>query len=343
MSTVKLFFKRVSPSGRPKLVPLQALVRALFGVIYLALGSFCAQAQTGPDYPNKAIKIVVPFTAGSATDIMARIVGEKLTASMGHPVVVENRPGAGGTLGATQVAKSEPDGYTLLVVSTGHVVNPVLYPGLQYDTLADFAGVTPLASLPNMLVVGSTSPFKTVADLVAAAKAKPGQLNFASAGVGSATHVNAEKFRSVAGLNVTHIPFKGTPETIVETSAGRVDFMFTPILSSVSAVREGRLRALAVSTIKRSGAAPDVPTVAEAGLPGFVFDFWVGLLAPAKTPRAVINKLNAEVSKALALPDVKTRMATLGAESMPMAPEQFDIYIKDEFNVLGAVMKSAPK
>jgi len=305
-----------------------------------AMSVTVAQAQ---DYPSKPIKIVVPFTAGSATDIMARIVGEKLGASMGQPVVVENRPGAGGTLGATQVAKSEPDGYTLIVVSAGHVVNPVLYPGLAYDTLGDFAGVTPLAALPNVLVVGAGSPIKTVGELIAAAKAKPGQLNYASAGVGSATHVNAEKFRSVAGLQITHIPFKGTPETIVETSAGRVDFMFTPVLSSVPSIRENRMRALAVSTAKRSAALPDVPTVAEAGLPGFVFDFWVGLLAPAKTPRAIVNKLNAEVAKALAQPDVKDRMAKLGAESVAMTPEQFDVYIKDEFATLGAVMKAAPK
>lgn len=318
-------------------------MKRLIAISTLLFAAAPALAQSTADYPNRVIKIVVPFTAGSATDIMARIVGEKLTASTGQPVVVENRPGAGGTLGAAVVAKSEPDGYTLLVVSAGHVVNPVLYPGIAYDTLGDFSGVTPLAALPNMLVVGAASPFKTVGDLIAAAKAKPGQLNYASAGVGSATHVNAEKFRNVSGINVTHIPFKGTPETIVETTAGRVDFMFTPVLSSLPSVRENRMRALAVSTAKRSSAMPDVPTVAEAGLPGFVFDFWIGLLAPSKTPRAIVNKLNAEVNKALALPDVKARMATLGAESLPMSPEQFDAYIKDEFATLGAVMKAAPK
>ena len=318
-------------------------MKRLIAISTLLFAAAPALAQSTADYPNRVIKIVVPFTAGSATDIMARIVGEKLTASTGQPVVVENRPGAGGTLGAAVVAKSEPDGYTLLVVSAGHVVNPVLYPGIAYDTLGDFSGVTPLAALPNMLVVGAASTFKTVGDLIAAAKAKPGQLNYASAGVGSATHVNAEKFRNVSGINVTHIPFKGTPETIVETTAGRVDFMFTPVLSSLPSVRENRMRALAVSTAKRSSAMPDVPTVAEAGLPGFVFDFWIGLLAPSKTPRAIVNKLNAEVNKALALPDVKARMATLGAESLPMSPEQFDAYIKDEFATLGAVMKAAPK
>lgn len=299
--------------------------------------------SAGQDYPTKIIKIIVPFTAGSATDIMARVVGERLSASLGQAVVVENRPGAGGTLGAAQVAKSEPDGYTLLVVSTGHVVNPVLYSGIPYDTLGDFTGIIPLAALPSVLVVGAGSPFKSVRELIAAAKAKPGQLNYASAGVGSATHVNAEKFRNAAGIQVTHIPFKGTPETIVETSSGRVDFMFTPVLASISTIRDGRMRALAVSTAKRSSALPDVPTVAEAGVPGFVFDFWIGLLAPAKTPRYIVNKLNLEVSKALAQPEVIERMAKLGAESMPMTPEQFDAYIKTEFTTLGAVMKAAPK
>lgn len=315
-------------------------MKRLFIAAAAALAMTCSWAQ---NYPSKTIKIVVPFTAGSATDIMARVVGEKLQAAWGQPVVIENRPGAGGTLGATQVAKSEADGHTLLVVSTGHVVNPVLYSGIQYDTLGDFAGVSPLAALPSMLVVGAGSPIKTVAELLAAARAKPGALNYASAGVGSATHVNAEKFRAMANLQITHIPFKGTPETIVEVSTGRSDFMFTPILASLPAVRENRLRAIAVSTSKRSSALPNVPTVAESGLPGFVFDFWIGMLAPGKTPRPVLAKLNAEVARILALPEVKERMNTLGAEPMPMSPEQFDAYIKDEYNTLGAVMRSAPK
>jgi tripartite-type tricarboxylate transporter receptor subunit TctC len=257
--------------------------------------------------------------------------------------VVENRPGAGGTLGASQVAKSEPDGYTLLVVSTGHVVNPALYANLNYDTLGDFVGVTPLAALPSVLVVGAGSPIKNVAELIATAKAKPGQLNYASAGVGSATHVNAEKFRAQANIQLTHIPFKGTPETIVETSAGRVDFMFTPVLASIPSIRDNRMRAIAVSTAKRSSALPDTPTVAEAGLPGFVFDFWIGMLAPAKTPKAIVNKLNAEVRNILQLPDVKDRLSKLGADPMTMSSEQFDAYIKEDFTTLGAVMKSAPK
>ncbi len=315
-------------------------MKRFFIAAVAALATASSWAQT---YPSKQIRIVVPFTAGSATDIMARVVGEKLGAAWGQPVIVENRPGAGGTLGATQVSRAEPDGHTLLVVSTGHVVNPVLYGNLQYDTLGDFSGVTPLASLPSVLVVGSGSPIKSVSELVAAARAKPGVLNYASAGVGSATHVNAEKFRATANVQITHIPFKGTPETIVEVSTGRADFMFTPVLASLPAIRENRLRALAVSTTKRSNALPNVPTVAESGLPGFVFDFWIGMLAPSKTPKPVVAKLNAEIARILSLPDVKERMATLGAEPMPMSPEQFDAYIKDEFNTLGAVMRSAPK
>lgn len=308
-----------------------------------ALAALALSVGWAQSYPSKPIKIVVPFTAGSATDIMARVVGEKLQSAWGQPVVVENRPGAGGTLGATQVARSDPDGHTLVVVSTGHVVNPVLYSNLQYDTLGDFAGVSPLATLPSVLVVGAGSPIKSVAELIAAARAKPGALNYASAGVGSATHVNAEKFRASANLQLTHIPFKGTPETIVETSTGRTDFMFTPVLASLPAIRENRLRAIAVSTAKRSAALPNVPTVAESGLPGFVFDFWIGMLAPAKTPKPIMARLNAEIARILAQPDVKERMATLGAEPMPMSPDQFDAYIKDEYNTLGAVMRSAPK
>ncbi len=306
----------------------------------LLLSAGLALAQ---GYPNKPIRIVVPFTPGSATDIMARIVGEKLGTAWGQTVIVENKPGAGGTVGSAFVAKSDPDGYTLLVVSTGHVVNPVLYPGLSYDTVNDFAGVTPLASLPNVLVVGANSPIKSLPELIAAAKANPGKLNYASAGTGSATHVNAEKFRAVTGVQATHIPFKGTPETITETVAGRVDFMFTPVLSSIPMIRDNRMRALAVSTAQRSSALPEVPTVSEAGVPGFVFDFWIGLLAPAKTPRDVVNKLNQEVSKALAQPDVKERMAKLGGEPLPMTPERFDAFIREEHTTLSAIMKDAPK
>lgn len=321
----------------------RSILMMAIGLLGSAAWGQAPAGGSGADYPNKLIRIIVPFTAGSATDIMARILGERLSAGLGQAVVVENRPGAGGTLGAAQVAKSDPDGYTLLVVSTGHVVNPALYGNLPYDTVGDFAGVSPLAAVPSVLVVAADSPIKSVRELIAMAKARPGQLNYASAGVGSATHVNAEKFRAVSGIQVTHIPFKGTPETIVEVSSGRVDFMFTPVLASIPSIRDNRMRALAVSTSKRFSALPEVPTVAEAGVPGFVFDFWIGLLAPAKTPRPIVNKLNAEVRKVMAQPDVIERMAKLGAEPMPMTPERFDAYLKEEFTTLGAIMKAAPK
>ena len=316
--------------------------RVLIAIV-AAFAAFAAAAQNAASYPSKPIKIVVPFTAGSTTDIVARLIGEKLSTSWGQPVVIDNKPGAGGTLGAGLVARSEPDGYTLIVVSAGHVVNPVLYSNLPYDTVGDFAGVTALASLPNVLVVSANSPFKTVGDLIAAAKAQPGKLNFASAGRGSATHVNTEKFLHAAGVQAMHIPFKGTPETITETIAGRVDFMFTPLLSSLSVIRDNRMRALAVSTAQRSPALPEVPTVAQAGVPGFAFDFWAGLLAPAKTPRDIVAKLNQEVVKALAQPDVIERLSKLGADPMPMTPERFDAFIREEYTTLGAVMKGAAK
>ncbi len=320
--------------------PMPRLRAAILALIATTLAVFATSA-TAQGYPSKPIRIIVPFTAGSATDIMARTIGEKLTAEWGQPVIVENRPGAGGTIGAAQVAKAPPDGYTLLVVATGHVVNPVLYDNIPYDTIGDFTGVIPLATLPSVLVVAAGSPIKSVADLIATAKAKPGQLNYASAGIGSATHVNSEKFRATTGINVVHIPFKGTPETIAETIAGRVDFMFTPILASLPSIKDGRMRALAVSTAKRSPILNDIPTVGEAGVRGFEFNFWVGLLAPVQTPRLIVAQLNQAVGKIMQLPDVRERMTRLGAEPMVMSPAEFDAYLRSEYATLGKIMRDA--
>ncbi len=297
-----------------------------------------AQAQSWPAAP---VRLIVPFTAGSATDIMARTVGERLSQAFGQPVLVENRPGAGGTIGAAIVARAAPDGYTLLVVSTGHVVNPVLYPDLTYDTIKDFAGVAPLASLPSVLAVSPSLGYKSVRDLVAAAKAKPGEFNYGTAGVGSAAHINSEKFRVAAGISAQHIPFKGTPEMLNETIAGRIQFIWAPLISSLGQIKDGKLIALAVSTPTRSSVLPDVPTIAEAGYPAAEFNFWIGLLAPAHTPRDIVAKLNAEVNRAEQTPEVKERLANLGAVPMSMSPEQFDAYIRDEAAVLGNVMRAA--
>jgi tripartite-type tricarboxylate transporter receptor subunit TctC len=300
-----------------------------------------AAATWAQTYPAKTITIIVPFTPGSATDVAARLVGERLNAAWGQPVIVDNRPGAGGTIGIAQTARAEPDGYTLAVVSTGHVVNWVLYKDLPYDTLKDLAGVAPIASLPSVLVVAPSLGVKNVKELVALAKAKPGALNYGTAGVGSAAHINSEKFNHAAGIRAVHIPLKGTPPILSETMAGRVHFAWVPSLGSMGLLKDGKLVALAVSTPKRIAALPEVPTIAEAGYPGGEFNFWVGMLAPAKTPREVIAKVNAEVNKALKQPEVIDRLAKLGAEPMSMTPAEFDAFIRQEHDELGKVMRDA--
>jgi len=273
--------------------------------------------------------------------VMARLVAKHLTEALGQPVVVENRPGAGGTIGAAAVAAAAPDGYTLLVQSSGHTVNPHIYSNLPYDTLRDFAGVTTLANLPNVLIIAPGKGIRSVKELIAAAKAKPGQLNYASAGNGSATHMNAEKFRSAAGFDAVHIPFKGTPEGITEVIAGRVDYFFAPMVSALPMIKDGKVLALAVGAAKRSSVLPDVPTTVEAGVPGSDYNFWVGLLAPAKTPRDIVARLNQEALKALQAPEVKERLASLGAEPMVMAPAEFDRYIQEEMASNAKIVKAA--
>jgi tripartite-type tricarboxylate transporter receptor subunit TctC len=297
-----------------------------------------AQAQT---YPSRPIRFVVPFSAGSATDIIARAVGDKLAASLGQPVIIDNRPGAGGTIGTAAVASAAPDGYTLLVHSSGHTVNPHIYANLPYDTLRDFAGIRTLANLPNVLIISPSKNIHNVAELIALAKAKPGQLNYASAGNGSATHMNAEKFRVAANIDAVHIPFKGTPEGITEVIAGRVDYFFAPLVSALPMIKDGKVLAIAVGSAKRSSVLPDVPTTLEAGVPGSDYNFWIGMLAPAKTPRDIINRLHLEVQKALQSPEVRDRLLALGAEPMSMTPEQFDAYIRDEYAANGRIVKAA--
>ena len=311
-------------------------MRHLIAVLALCAGQAWAQA-----YPAKPIRIIVPFTPGSATDILARSVSDRLAAALGQPVIIENRPGAGGTIGTAVVAKSPPDGYTLAVVSAGHAINPAIYDNLPYDTAKDLSGVIPLASLPSVLIVPSDLGVKTLQELIAYARARPGQLNYTSAGIGSASHVNAEKFRVAAGISAVHVPVKGAPEMVQETMAGRIQFGLPGIVSAVPAIKEGRLIGLAVSSPRRSQALPDIPTFAEAGLPQGEFNFWIGLLAPAATPRAVVNKLHDEVSRALQQPDVRERLARLGAEPMPMSPGQFDAYMRQQLEELGAVMRAA--
>ena len=311
----------------------------------LAVAAFLAiaapQAFAQAAYPDRPIHFIVPFTAGSGTDIVARTLGEALGKSMGQPVIVENRPGAGGTLGAAQVAKGNPDGYTLLVHSAGHVANASIYPNLPYDTLKDFACVTTLASLPNVLIVAPSKGYKTVSDLVEKARANPGTLNYGSAGMGSATHMNAEIFRRSAKFDAVHVPYKGTPEAMTETATGRIDFFFAPLSSAIPLIKDGRLQALAVGTAQRSSVLPNVPTTIEAGYPQSDYVFWVALLAPAGTPRAIIDRLNSEAVKALSTPEMKEKLATLGAEPMTMASPACDTFFKAETARMAEVVKAA--
>ena len=302
----------------------------------------CPGALAQPaSYPDKPIRVIVPFTAGSGTDIVARTVGEFMSRGLKQPIVIENRPGAGGTLGAAQVAKSPPDGHTLLVHSPGHVANPAIYPSLPYDTLRDFAGVTTLASLPNVLVVSPAKGYKSVQDLVERARAQPGVLNYATAGHGSATHMNTEIFRLSAKFEATHVPFKGTPEAMTETATGRIDFFFAPLSSALPLIKDNRLQPLAVGTLQRSPLLPNVPTTTEAGFAQSDYVFWVALLAPAGTPRPIVERLNAEALKALASAEVREKLTVLGAEPMPMAPGALDDFLRGETQRMGEVVRKA--
>jgi tripartite-type tricarboxylate transporter receptor subunit TctC len=304
----------------------------------VALAASAAHAQT---YPTKPVHVIVPFTPGSATDVVARTVAQALSTRIGQVFVVENRPGAGGTIGANLVAKAAPDGYTLLVNSSGHTVNPSIYPSLPFDTAKDFTGVSLLAEQPNILVVAPSKGWKTAGDLVKAAKAEPGKLTYASAGAGSATHMNAEKFRVSAGIDAVHIPYKGTPEALTDTMNGRVDYFFAPVIAALPMVRDNRVTALAVGSAKRASVLPDVPTTEEAGYPGSAYNFWVGMLAPAGTPPAIVERLNKEVTAALASPEVKDRLAALGADAAPMPAADFDKMIAQELKDNAALVKQA--
>lgn len=291
-------------------------------------------------FPNRPVKLISGATAGSASDIIARAVAEKIQAELGQPVVVENRLGASGTIAVQAMLAAPADGHTISVYTAAHTVVPLLSK-VPYDPLKDISAVIPLAVVPNVLVVAPSKGFKTVQDLVAAAKAKPGALNYASVGAGTATSMSAEKFRAAAGIDAVHVPFKGSPEAINETLTGRVDFFFAPLVSALPMIKAGRLQALAVATQKRSAQLPDVPTLAEAGIANSEYLFWIGMLVPAKTPRDVVARLNQATLKALATPEVKERLASQGAEALPMSPEQFDAMIRDEMAANAAVIKAA--
>lgn len=277
---------------------------------------------------EKVIRAVVPFGPGSTIDIIGRVVLDPLSSALGQTIVVENRGGAGGSIGSAMVAKSDPDGYTLLINASAHTAAPAVYPNLTYDPSKDFAGVAVFGVVPNVLLIAPSKGIKSAAELVARAKA--GGMTFASAGVGSATHWAAERFLLSAGVKATHVPFSGGPAALTEVMTGRVDFCFIGISSAMPFIADGRLLPLAVGTLKRSPALPNVPTTVELGFADSDYTFWNGMLAPAKTPRQIIERLHAEVGKALALPAVQEKLAAQGVEPMPLSPQEFDAMIAKE-------------
>jgi tripartite-type tricarboxylate transporter receptor subunit TctC len=303
------------------------VVRCLIASAVLAAGVSAAAAQA---WPTRAIQAISPFSAGSANEIVARIVLDQVSRQIGQSFIVENRPGGGGTLGAAMVANAAPDGYTLLLHSASLSSQVVLHKTLPYDPVRDFAPIIPFGISPSVLVVAPSKGFRSLADLVAAAKAKPGVLNYASAGIGSASHMAAERLRVASGLEAQHIPFRGPVEAFTEVMAGRIDFYFLPIAPALPVIADGKVVALAVSTRKRAAALPNVPTVAEAGYPGAEYLFWGGLSAPAKTPREIVDKLHHESEKALSLPAIGERLSKLGVEPQPMSVEQFEEFFRDD-------------
>ncbi|HXF67011.1 MAG TPA: tripartite tricarboxylate transporter substrate binding protein [Burkholderiales bacterium] len=319
-------------------------VRVLARCLLLAAAVSCAAPAAGAEtggYPTKPIRLVIGFTPGGVPDITARLIAAKLTENWKQQVIVDNRPGAGGTLAARTVAGANPDGYTLLSVSNAHAVAAAIYEKLPYDTLKDFAGITMTASGPALLLVSPALGVKSAKELIAAARAKPGQFNFSSAGIGSGTHFAGELFKSMAGIDVVHVPFKGIPEAITETMTGRVQFFLSPLASAIGLVKEGKVPAVGVTSRQRVPQFPDLPTVAESGLPGYYFEFWYGLLAPARTPRPIVLKLNREVGRILNDPEVRGRLVAMGAEPAPTTPEQFERFIAQDVATLAKLARAA--
>lgn len=316
-------------------------LRAITLFFVLIFSGISAVYSQTPWPKAQTIKFIVPFTPGSGTDVIARVLANRLAEKLETSIFVENKPGAGGTIGAAIVAKAEPNGYTFLITSSGHTVNPSLYSNLPYDTLKDFSGVTSLVELPNVMVTSPDAGYSSVKDLVAKVQAAPGVKNYASAGNGSATHMNAEKFKMAAKINANHIPYKGTPDAITDTIAGRVDWFFSPIVSALPLIKDGKLQALAVGTDKRSPVLPAVPTTTEAGVPNSSYTFWVGLFAPAKTSRKIIDQMNQSIIAVMKEPQIESQLNKLGAEAMFMSPTKFDQMVKMEMDANAVLVKES--
>jgi len=302
-------------------------------VLFVAAATIVAAgtAQTNAEaWPTRSIQVISPFSPGNANDVVARIVLDQVSRQIGQTFIIENRAGGGGTIGAATVAKADPDGYTVLLHSSSLSSQVVLHKSLPYDPVRDFAPIALFGIQPSVLVSAPSKGFKTVADLVAAAKAKPGELNYASAGIGSASHMAAERLRLSAGIDVQHIPFRGPVEAFTEVIAGRVDFYFLPIAPALPVISDGNVVALAVSTPKRAPALPNVPTTVEAGYPEAVYLFWGGLAAPAKTPRPIVDRLHDEAQKALDSAAMREKLAKLGVQVEPMSVDEFDKFVRDD-------------
>ena len=309
---------------------------------FAALAFLAASHATASEYPTKPVRIIVQFTAGTSTDILARIVAQKMSQDWGQQVVVDNRPGAGAVLGTEMGAKAAPDGYTLtMAVSSAFGINPTLYAKLPYDAINDFAPIANLGLTPQTLVANPSAPFKSVKEFVAAAKEKPGQLNYASLGSGSTSHLTMEMFRATAGIKLNHIPFKGSADAHTQLMGGQVPVMFDAIPATLPHIKSGKLRGLGIATLKRSQFLPELPTIAEAGYPGFEAVGWIGIAAPAKTPAAILDKLNAEMVKIINAPDVKERLSTLAFTPVGDSRAQFAAYIKSEIAKWGNAVKES--
>jgi tripartite-type tricarboxylate transporter receptor subunit TctC len=304
----------------------------------IAMASSSAIAQ---DYPSHPIRMIVPLTAGSGADIAGRIIGKYLSEAWHQPVVVENRPGAGGQIGTQAVVKAEADGYTLLVQSASHAANSAIYKNLPYDPLKDLVDVALLGVTPYVMVTAPNGPYKSLKALIEAAKASPGSIPFASAGVGSSTHLAAEYVVDLAGIKMLHVPYRGSPEAIQDTIAGRTAFYMAPINTAVGLVQEGRLAAIGISTSRRADVLPDVLPIAEQGLPGYNVSLWFGMWAPAGTPPAVVQKLNGQVAAILQNADVREQFGKLGISPLPMKPQEFAQHVRSEIAVYQRIVKQA--
>jgi tripartite-type tricarboxylate transporter receptor subunit TctC len=314
---------------------------AIFAGVALAIVAQAAPAQSGKAYPTKPIRIIVPFAPGGGTDLTARLVGQRLSERLGQPVINDNRPGAGTMLGTELTQKSAPDGYTLMIASASHAINPTLYRKVNYDPVRDFAPVTLAISFPFVIATHPSIPVRNIRELVAHAKANPGRITYASSGTGSTNHLAGELFKATAGIDLLHVPYKGGGPAMNDAIGGQVSMIFGTVLETMPQVRAGRLRGLAVTSGKRAAFAPELPTAAEDGLPGYDVTGWYAFLAPAGIDRAILAKLNLEITSALDYPPVKEKLLALGAEPWPTSPQQAQAFIAAEVKRWGTLIKSA--